>query len=85
MIELEAFVGAEDNLVVGVEFDAEILIVGDLLGDHGTYPDGHLDSCLLLFLIIALSIHLSFKFYNSCLIRSIINSFQSPSNLIPFK
>lgn len=70
MIKLEVFIRTEDDLIIGAEFDAEILIVGDLLGDHGTYPDGHFDSCLLLFLIIALSIHLWFKFYNSCLIRS---------------
>jgi hypothetical protein len=85
MIELEVFVGAENYLVIGLEFDAEILIVGDLLGNHGTYPDGHFDSCLLLFLIIDLSIHLSFKFYNSFLIRFIINSLQSASNFILFQ
>lgn len=58
IIKFEAFIRAEYDFVIGTEIDTKILIIGDLPGDHGTDPDGDFDSCLLLFLIIALSIHL---------------------------
>ena len=62
MVELVAFVRTENDFVIGAEFDARILVIGDFFGDHGTNPDGHFDSGFFLFPLFALRVHFGLNF-----------------------